>query len=78
MAKFKDEKFLKTFGEHLRLIRLEKRLTQSDLAFQADIPISQVGRIERGIVNPSITTVYLIAKTLQVPIEVLFEFEIDY
>lgn len=44
------------------------------LAFAADVEYSQIARIERGVSNPTISTVYLLAKALGLkPIE-LFRF----
>ncbi len=47
-----------------------------ELAFEADIEYSQIAKIERGLSNPTISTVHVIAKALNIkPIE-LFRFEI--
>lgn len=50
-------------------------MTQEQLAFEADIPISQVGRIERGEVNTTISTVSTLAKALKISPKALFDFE---
>ncbi len=49
--KYKEEHFLKIFGENLRKIRLEKGFSQEMLADQAELPLSQIGRIERGEIS---------------------------
>lgn len=67
--------FLKSFGKNLRKIRLERKLTQEELANRADIEISQVSRIERGIINTSISQVYQIAKAMEIHPKELFDFE---
>ena len=47
-----------------------------ELAFEADIEYSQIAKIERGLSNPTISTVHVIAKALNIkPIE-LFRFDI--
>jgi transcriptional regulator with XRE-family HTH domain len=62
------------FGENLRKLRKKKGFTMISLAFAADIEYSQIARIERGVSNPTISTVYLLAKALGLkPIE-LFRF----
>jgi transcriptional regulator with XRE-family HTH domain len=38
---------------------------------------SQIGRIERGVINTSLSTVFVLAKTLQVDIRTLFDFTND-
>jgi len=61
----KDEEFLKAFGAHLREVRKRKGYTQKALAHKVDVEISQISRIERGILNTSISTVYAIACALE-------------
>ena len=68
----KDQKFVKSFGERIRKLRLEKDMSQEELANTAEIPINQVGRIERGEINTTITTVKAIADSLNMPIADLF------
>lgn len=75
MINVKNEAYLKLFGKHLRKIRLYRHLSQEDLAYSANIPISQVGRIERGEINTTISTVNSIAKALDIPTKDLFDFE---
>jgi len=68
---------LKKFGENLREIRIKKNFTQERLANTADIEISQISRIERGIINTSLSQVFVIAKALKVDIKELFDFPLD-
>ena len=77
MIHVKDEKFIIAFGEHVRKLRLERGLSQADLAykFEPQISINQIGRIERGTINTSISTVKFISKALGVSIQELFEFD---
>lgn len=70
----KDHNFVKQFGQNLRIHRIEKKLSQESLAFASDIPISQIGRIERGEINTTICTVKVLADTLNVSIKDLFDF----
>ncbi|MBM6498147.1 helix-turn-helix transcriptional regulator [Flavobacterium macrobrachii] len=69
-------KYIKKFGENLKQIRLNKNLSQEVLAFTADIPISQIGRIERGEINTTISTVKVLAEALDISVKELFDFEI--
>lgn len=62
------------FGNTLRTIRLAKGFTQEQLANELGVEISQISRIERGVINTSMTTIYEIAKTLKINISELFEF----
>lgn len=52
-------------------------MSQEELAYTADIPISQVGRIERGEINTTISTVYHLSQALKVPPQDLFNFQFD-
>jgi transcriptional regulator with XRE-family HTH domain len=67
-----EKKFIKKFGETLRQIRLERNLSQEMLANDANIPINQIGRIERGEISTSILTLYKICKAMDLPITDLF------
>ncbi len=74
MINNRDKKFLKAFGENLRELRTEHGLSQQDLALQADINKNQISNIERGEVNPTITTLNSIAKALKIPTKNLLDF----
>ena len=66
MINVRDKKFIKSFGEHIKKLRIKKNMSQESLAFDADIPINQIGRIERGEINTTISTVNAIAKALEI------------
>lgn len=67
-----EKDFLKNFGNTLRIKRLDKNLSQEMLANDANIPINQIGRIERAEINTSLATIYKIAKALDIDIKQLF------
>ena len=71
----RNSEYLLAFGKNLRKIRNEKLMSQEELAFNADIPISQVGRIERGEVNTTISTVLKLSVALGIKPIALFDFE---
>jgi transcriptional regulator with XRE-family HTH domain len=71
----KDKLFLEKLGKHLKKIRIQNGYTQEKLAFKIGIEISQVSRIERGILNTSVSTIYSIAKELNVHIKDMFDFD---
>lgn len=50
-------------------------MSQEELAFKCGFELSQIGRIERGTINTSISHVAAIAKALEVPASELFMFE---
>ncbi|WP_317169103.1 helix-turn-helix domain-containing protein [Flavivirga algicola] len=73
--KSKDHKYIKAFGKHLRKLRKENNLSQEDLANDADIPINQIGRIERAEINTTLSTMRAISKALNIHITELFDFD---
>ena len=69
---YRDEKFIKKFGLRLRELRKAKGISQEKLAGESGFELSQIGRIERGEINTSISHVAAIAKALKVKPEELF------
>ena len=63
---------IKTVGEKIRQRRLQLNLSQEILSYDANIPRNQVGRIERGEISTSITTLHKICKALKIEIRDLF------
>jgi transcriptional regulator with XRE-family HTH domain len=60
-------------GKNVRRLRLQKGMTQEELAFEAEIDLTYVGGIERGRRNPSLMVLVRIAKSLGVPLPKLLE-----
>lgn len=56
------------FGKNVRRWRAQRRLTQEQLAFEAEIDLTYMGGIERGKRNPSLMVMGRIAKALSVPL----------
>lgn len=52
-------------GEAIRRLRLEAGLSQEQLAERAGTDLTQVGGIERGVRNPSYTTLLRLAAALE-------------
>ena len=51
-----DKTLLVRYGKRLRKARLEKGLTQLELADKAGVSVNHCALIERGVNNPSVTT----------------------
>tara|TARA_R110002050_G_scaffold237585_1_gene373623 strand:+ start:49696 stop:49920 length:225 start_codon:yes stop_codon:yes gene_type:complete len=68
-----ENEFLLSFGKNLRRLRKSKGFTQEFLANEIGVEISQISRIERGIINTSISNAFRIAKVLDIKISELFE-----
>jgi len=61
-----EKKYLNHLGAKLREIRLSKSYSQSQLAIDTNMEISQISRIERGVLNTSVLTLLKIAVVLDV------------
>lgn len=73
MHKIRDEKVLKRFARNLKKARKARGMSQEDLADKAGLALSQIGRLETGRLNTSISTVYAILKALNAEANELFE-----
>lgn len=74
VIKVKNIEFMKAFGKNLNKLRKKANLTQEDLANDCNISLSQIGRIERGEINTTISTLFVLAKALDLKVAELFEF----
>ena len=73
MIKENEIRFIKSIGKKLRDKRLSKNLSQINLASDANIPESQIGRIERGEINTTIGTLYKICHALGIEVKELLD-----
>lgn len=71
---FRDDKFIKKFGLHLRELRKAKGFSQEKLAGDTGFEVSQIGRIERGEINTSISHLAALAKALKIKPDELLQF----
>ncbi|MBV7532376.1 helix-turn-helix domain-containing protein [Chitinophaga sp. sic0106] len=62
----KNPHITKAFGANLRRLRLARKLTQVEVAFEADMEPSYMTRLENGKTDPSLSTVYALADALDV------------
>ncbi len=76
MISIKNKALVKALGERIRDFRTLKNLSQEDVANEADIPLSQIGRIERGEINPTISTLFVISEALDIELKILLDFKI--
>lgn len=67
--------FLKGFGKHVKELRNKRGLTQANLAFEAELSVSQVQRIEYGNHNLTILTLMALANALEVEPAELLKFD---
>lgn len=74
MKNLDEIEFLIAFGKNLRKYRKIKGFTQEQLTIDLNIEISQISRIERGVINTSIANINSISKVLKIDLKDLFDF----
>ena len=65
----------KKIGLKIKLLRIERKISQQDLAAACNFEKSNLARIETGRTNPTVATLLKICQVLDVSISQLFEFE---
>jgi transcriptional regulator with XRE-family HTH domain len=65
--------YIKKIGLNIRSIRRSKQLTMIELSKKARIRYIQLSRIERGLINTSVSHIYVLAKALDVDIKEIME-----
>ena len=65
----------KKIGLKIKLLRIERKISQQDLAAACNFEKSNLARIESGRTNPTIATLLKICQVLDVSISQLFDFE---
>lgn len=76
MINIKNKALIKTVGQRIREYRIERGMSQLALADEAEVPLSQIGRIERGENNPTISTLYALCQALKIELKTLVDFKI--
>jgi transcriptional regulator with XRE-family HTH domain len=64
--------FLVSLGARLRSVRKQKRITQQQLAVLCNIEKANLSRIESGITNPTILTLFKMSKALDTTLPDIF------
>jgi transcriptional regulator with XRE-family HTH domain len=71
----RDKELLIRFGLNLKRLREQQGLSQEELYYRANLSKNQIGNIERGEVNTTISTIFVIAKALKIEMKDLFLFD---
>ena len=66
------EELLTRVGDRIRKARLALGLTQEALAEKADMHVSYIGQIERGLREPSLRALYKVCAALDLELHDLF------
>lgn len=67
--------YCKAFGEHFRKLRKAKGYGMREFALDADMEYGTLSKIERGVTNPTISTVLYLAEALGISHSELFDFK---
>ena len=73
MPQLRDKIAISVLAENVRKYRMEQNVSQEALANMAGIEYSQVSRIERGIINTSVSVIFALAKALNIKPSQLLE-----
>jgi transcriptional regulator with XRE-family HTH domain len=66
VPQLRDPVAIKTLADNVRVHRVQRDLSQEALANLAGIEYSQVSRIERGVINTSVSVIFALAKAMDV------------
>lgn len=66
MAQLRNPDVMKLVGENIKKFRLERNLSQEALANLSGIDWSTISRLERGVVNTSISVLFALAEALKI------------
>ena len=66
-----EDETLIQLGNRIRKIRLEKKLTQAELAERCSCHRNYISMLERGERNPSYKSLVMIARGLEVKVQLL-------
>lgn len=69
----RNDDLLKQFGERVRNLRKQQKLSQEELAFKADLHRTYIGMIERGEKNITLINIAKLAKALDVSLKQLVD-----
>jgi len=70
----RHNEFIVALGIKIREVRQSKGLSQQALANLSDLELSQINRIELGIINTSVSHIAAISEALDIEPKMLFDF----
>jgi transcriptional regulator with XRE-family HTH domain len=70
-----NEEFCKALGTQVRKLRQREGISMRKLALQADMEYSQLSKIERGVINTTVSTLQALAEAMDIPAKEFFDFK---
>ena len=77
MKHYSDQDFVNRVGKKIAATRKLKNLTQEDIIERTGLSLSQIGRIERGEINTTISMISLIANSIGIHPSKLLDVEFE-
>lgn len=74
MNNLRNSEQLIQFGLNIKRIRESLGLSQEELCFRTGLSKNQIGNIERGEVNATISTLFALAKGCNISISQIFQY----
>ncbi len=71
-------KFQYLLGLRVKKIRLDKKLSLRKLSQKCDLDFSDISKYEKGEINLQLSSIFELAKGLEVHPKELFDFEYDF
>ena len=72
------DRLKKMFGKNLKRIRDSKNLSLLEADYKSDLNESNISKYENGKFNPTLSTIFKLAKMLNVHPKELLDFGVDY
>jgi len=70
--------FNKTFGEFVRVKRINLKLSQSNLGDRMDLDYQYISRVERGLISPTLFWIIGLSKAFELPLELFISEFVNY
>jgi DNA-binding XRE family transcriptional regulator len=71
-----EEEYIKGVCKKIKQIRVNKKMTQIELASKIGIDDSSLRRIESGNTNPTLKTIFRIASAFEIDVNEIFSFTV--
>ena len=77
MNNSRNKELLKQFGANLKRLRESKGMSQEELCFKSGLSKNQIGNIERGEVNTTLSSLYAVSIALDINLPEILNFSIN-
>ncbi len=74
MKYIRDTENINALGKRIIQLRLSQKVSLIQLSFETGISREQLGRIEKGLINTSVSNIFIIAKALEIKVRDLFDY----